>query len=369
MRVRQLARRRGVSGELGQRLRGARARPGRRPSARRCRSRATGLRGGVQQRRQPLLGRDRPEVAALDAALVELAGRGEPPRHLERAVPGAGAAQRRPGVRRRAASANGSNTNTWPERSRRRASVAASRSVLIEDATAGPGHSSSAGTASPADLPDCGGPNATSAWRCSACSSRPRWRPSASRAGAPSRAVAQRVRAPAQRRSSPRPPTARRRSAPQRRAPSRAAPASRTRCRDAEQRRARHRSRPRPGSRGRAGAATPRRVGQARRQADEHAEQLRRLDARPAAAEQRAGQPAPQPDERAGERRPQPISASIAASEGALWLRSRPAHVRASIAGARSTRMPVSVFGELAPRAASGGAGRRTSGVPTRHSA
>ena len=64
-------------------------------------------------------------------------------------------------------SSNGSNTNTGPS-ARRRASVHASRSVLIDEATAGPSHSSRAGTASPADLPDWGGPNATSAWRCSA---------------------------------------------------------------------------------------------------------------------------------------------------------------------------------------------------------
>ncbi len=49
--------------------------------------------------RQALLGGDRPEVAALDAAPVELAGRREPPRDLERAVPGARPVQRRPRVR------------------------------------------------------------------------------------------------------------------------------------------------------------------------------------------------------------------------------------------------------------------------------
>jgi hypothetical protein len=46
---------------------------------------------------------------------------------------------------------NGSKTITAPVRSRRRI-VAASRSVLVEEATAGPSHSSSAGIASPADL-------------------------------------------------------------------------------------------------------------------------------------------------------------------------------------------------------------------------
>jgi len=68
-------------------------------------------------------------------------------------------------------SLNGSNTSTSPI-SPRRASVAPSRSVLIDDATAGPCHSSRAGMAKPADLPDCGGPKATSAWRSSARSRR-----------------------------------------------------------------------------------------------------------------------------------------------------------------------------------------------------
>ena len=118
---------------------------------------------GEQQRRQALLGGDRPEVAALDAALIQLAGRRQPPRDLERSVPASTAPRSGdhvcPGV---PDSSNGSNTNTGPS-ARRRASVHASRSVLIEEATAGPSHSSSAGTASPADLPDCGGPKATSA--------------------------------------------------------------------------------------------------------------------------------------------------------------------------------------------------------------
>ena len=43
--------------------------------------------GGVQERGEALLGRDRPEVAALDAAAVELARRGQAPRHLQRSVP------------------------------------------------------------------------------------------------------------------------------------------------------------------------------------------------------------------------------------------------------------------------------------------
>ena len=59
-------------------------------------------------------------------------------------------------------SPNGSNTNTSPS-ARRRSIVDLTRSVLIELATAGPFQSSSAGIAMPADLPDCGGPNATSA--------------------------------------------------------------------------------------------------------------------------------------------------------------------------------------------------------------
>ncbi len=56
-------------------------------------------RGGEQQRRQPLLGRDRPEVTAFDPAVVQLAGRGQAPGDLQRPVPAAGAPQRRPGVR------------------------------------------------------------------------------------------------------------------------------------------------------------------------------------------------------------------------------------------------------------------------------
>ena len=79
------------------------------------------------------------------------------------------------------ANPNGSNTNTVPSR-RRRAAVTASRSVLIDEATTGPCHSSSAGTARPADFPDWGGPKATSAWRCSAHSSLDPRRPRTSRA-------------------------------------------------------------------------------------------------------------------------------------------------------------------------------------------
>ena len=51
----------------------------------------------------------------------------------------------------------------------------------LEQATAGPFHSSSAGMAIPADLPDWGGPNATSACRCSAYRSLPPRRPRARR--------------------------------------------------------------------------------------------------------------------------------------------------------------------------------------------
>src|SRR6202035_1920319 len=52
--------------------------------------------GRVQERRQPLLGGDRPEVAALDPALVELAGGRESPRDLDRALPSARRAKRGP---------------------------------------------------------------------------------------------------------------------------------------------------------------------------------------------------------------------------------------------------------------------------------
>ena len=52
----------------------------------------------VQQRCQPLLGGDRPEVPTLDAALIQLTGRRQPPGDLERSIPGCGSAQRRPGV-------------------------------------------------------------------------------------------------------------------------------------------------------------------------------------------------------------------------------------------------------------------------------
>jgi len=53
----------------------------------------------VQQRCEPLLGRDRPEVAAVDAALVDLARRCQPRCDLQRAVPSRGSVDRRPGVR------------------------------------------------------------------------------------------------------------------------------------------------------------------------------------------------------------------------------------------------------------------------------
>ena len=136
---------------------------------------------GVQQRGQALLGGHRPEVPSLDAALVELAGGGQAPGHLEGAVPGRRA--------RRAATTSGAagrlaRTGRRPAPGRARgggSSVVSSRSVLIDEASTGPFHSSSAGTARPADLPDCGGPNATSACRRSARSSRPRARPSPSR--------------------------------------------------------------------------------------------------------------------------------------------------------------------------------------------
>src|SRR5205085_7014258 len=57
-----------------------------------------GGRGRVEQRRQTLLGRDRPEVTTFDSALIELARSRQTPCHLECAVPRARASQRRPRV-------------------------------------------------------------------------------------------------------------------------------------------------------------------------------------------------------------------------------------------------------------------------------
>ena len=138
-----------------------------------------------------LLDRRRPSVPPRTAAVPAAARRRSPRsphprRRADRVHPPPPAAKRprarHPRFRLRATvttcgrgtpeSSKGSNTNASPSW-RRRAKVAASRSVLIDEATAGPCHSSSAGIASPADFPDCGGPNATSACRCSARSRRP----------------------------------------------------------------------------------------------------------------------------------------------------------------------------------------------------
>ena len=78
----------GLAGRAGQRLvQVAPALPiG--PAHDRVDSRA-GSGGRVQQRRQPLLGRDAPEITALDPSLLDLARRGQPPCDLECPVPGA----------------------------------------------------------------------------------------------------------------------------------------------------------------------------------------------------------------------------------------------------------------------------------------
>ena len=174
------ARGRGPTRSAGRSSRRARGCPDRMPSARPRPSRARSR---------------RPRTAAAPAAARRRPPRSRRPRRragrARRRRPAATRTRaRRPRCGRRAAattcairrpaSPNGSNTNTGPS-ARRRSTVHASRSVLIEEAIAGPSHSSSAGTARPADLPDCGGPKATSAWRSSACSSRPRWRPSVRR--------------------------------------------------------------------------------------------------------------------------------------------------------------------------------------------
>src|SRR5581483_6357552 len=58
--------------------------------------------GDVEEWREALLGGYRPEVASLDATLVEFGGAGQPPGHLERAVPSVRSMKRRPGVPREA---------------------------------------------------------------------------------------------------------------------------------------------------------------------------------------------------------------------------------------------------------------------------
>ncbi len=227
---------------------------------------------------------------------------------------------------------NGSNTNTSPS-ARRRAIVARSRSVLIELATAGPAHSSSAGIAMPADLPDCGGPNATSAWRCSAYNSR-RSAPPEHEAATPARARAAAQRAqlagPCPAGSSvlsagePGRQRAARPRGDQGEHPT-GAGEDRQRCVE-----------PEGAGQLRADDHGPRagRVRQSRRQPDEHREQLPDAHRRPARAEQRAGQAAPQPQRsgHAGETADRGQHCDVGAS----------VHPRPSFASV--TRMPVSVF-------------------------
>ncbi len=242
---------------------------------------------------------------------------------------------------------------------------------MIEDATAGPSHSSSAGTASPADLPDCGGPNATSACRCSAWSTRPRCTPSTSlpaRDRARDRS-ARRSPGPAHRAPSPRP------------ASSRSPPAAEHQPQRADdagehERRARRTGRPRRGA-GRARAAGQAAAGSASRVGTRTstAEQIRQPDRRPAVPEQLSGHAAPQPHEpddagAAGER---PSTTASETPSPRDWLdrrtsrRVRRAHPRTSPAS--ESRMPGVGVRQLVPRAGSGDAGRRTTASPTSHRA
>ena len=249
----------------------ARGFPGRGSSARPCpcpprsRPRRTGAARAAARRRPPRSRRPR-----------RCGGRARRPRRAARRP-----RARRPRCRRRGAgttcaparpeSPNGSNTNTSPS-ARRRAIVESHQVGLDRTGDRGPAQSSSAGIAIPADLPDCGGPNATSACRCSAWSSRPPRRPSTSRPARRERPKLRRGRSSG---------ALAQRAPPARREPSAdpAAPSSRTRRRRRRASPARRRTRrprqTRPdGGRPRAGG-----VRQARGQPRQHAEQLSGADA------------------------------------------------------------------------------------------
>ena len=322
----------------------ARARPARRPSARPCRSR-------------------RPYAPRRTAA-ARAAARRRPPRSRRPRRPAGRARPRRPAAtrppaRRPRSPARRSGDQVWaaapdeleriehehrPERAPARV-VPTSRSVLIDDATAGPSHSSSAGTASPADFPDWGGPKATSAWRCSAraavrggdrapapgCHARPRAgdRQAAARAARPARAARRggtdrRVH-PA-RRAADTPRSARRRAARARRR-SRAARAAAPRAGDGH---------------------APRRVAELRGSRASTPEQLRGPD--PAASRART---APRRGRPTANQRRTTASTPVAASDA--HRRSPPCGASAArlIAAAASTRHPGVGVGQrrLEPRA------------------